>query len=68
MLRLFVDAEGRETAVIRGAEALLRDVLRGGHEVAADLLGRLDFRIKRGDHTDEANLRNTGGVLAAMPP
>ena len=66
VLGLDVAAERREAAVVGRAEPLDRDVAWPPQQLVADVLGRLDARVERVDHADEAHLRHAVGVLAAV--
>jgi hypothetical protein len=56
VLRLHVVREGGEAAVVRGAELVLRDVVRREQELVPDLLRGFHPRILRVRDPDEADL------------
>ena len=56
MLRLEIDAERAEAAVVRRAKLVYRDVLRCRDELSCDLFWRLDLRIERIDDANEGDL------------
>src|SRR5262245_49437468 len=66
VLRLHIDAEWREAAIVSRTQALFRDELRGGYQIVANLLRGLNARVLRIDNSDKANLSDTIGIGTAM--
>lgn len=62
MLRLDVDAERTEAAVVCRAQLVRRDVFRGLEERVAHLFRRFDRRGERVHDTDEGDLLDAVGV------
>ena len=56
MLGLYVDAKGRETAVVGRAELIFRNVFCREHEIIAYFLCAFDPRIERINHPDKSHL------------
>ena len=66
IIGLFVNAEGRETTIVRRAEALFVDIFRRGDQLIAHFLRRFGSRALRDDAANIGDLRNPFGVIAQV--
>ena len=65
MLRLHVDAEGGEAAIVCRAQAIFGDVLRGFEDHLADGFGCLDFGCQL-EREAELRLRNFKEIKTSL--